>query len=192
MRRWRESFFNGLCLIGIPMLARSEPQAALPQDFLTTFQAVNAAYERKDIEGALSHYTSNCTFIVVTPEFHLEYKDAEHKSVKSNIKATRQRHNVNWQRQELQRLFFVTRQPFEKMYSLPLQNISVTSDIQQSSINRNATELHLTVERKIHSHQGQVQGILNEVDEEVWSKGAQGWKLKCRTINQKGGWTDFS
>jgi hypothetical protein len=55
-----------------------------------------------------------------------------------------------------------------------------------------ATELHLVVERKLHSHQGQVQGMQSEVDEEVWSKGIQGWKLKRRTINQKVGWTDVS
>ena len=194
MRRWRESCFIGFCLVGISTLAVSGPQAALPQDFLSTFRAIDTAYERKDITGILNDYAPNCTFIVVTliHDFHLEYKDAEHKSVKIRIKATRQRHDVAWQRQELQRLFFVTRQPLEKTYSLPLQTISVSSHIQKSFLNRKATEFSLTVERQFHLHQGQAQGIQNEVDEEVWIKGAEGWKLKRRTINSEGGWTDFS
>jgi hypothetical protein len=192
MRIRRKGLFVGFCLICLPTLAVAEPQPTLPQDFLSTFQEVDAAYGRKDIEGILSYYAPTCTFLVVTPEYHLVYKDADHKSVKSKIRATTQRHDVAWQYQELQRLFFVTRRPFEQRYALPVQNISVTSDIRQFWVDRKATELRLRVERQIHSHQGQVQGLQNEVDEEVWSKGAQGWKLKHRTISQKGGWMDFS
>lgn len=192
MLRGRGICFIGFCLVGISTIAVSKPQAALPQDFLSTFQAIDAAYARKDIDGILNDYAPNCTFIVVTPSFHLEYKGAENKSVKSSIKATRQRHDVAWQRQELQRLFFVTLQPFQPTTSMPLQKVSVTSSIQKFFFNRKATELRLSVERKVHMDQGQTQTILNEVDEDIWVKGTQGWKLKRRMINQQGGWTDFS
>src|SRR5258708_6296250 len=106
MRRWWEGLFLGVGLVGIPTLAMSEPHAALPQDFLSALQAVDTAYEGKDLEGLLSHYASNCTFIHVIPAFALEYKDAQNKTVKSKIKAVRKRHDVAWQRQELQQLFF--------------------------------------------------------------------------------------
>ena len=201
MRRWRVILFVGLCLICLPILAVSDPPSALPQDFLATFQEVDAAYGRKDLEGILRSYDPHCTFIVVTEihDFHLEHKDAQHKQdaqqkrVKDNIKVTHQRHDVAWQRQDLQRLFFVTFQALDKTSSLPLQNTHVTSDIQQSAVNRKATEVRLTIDRKIRLDQGQAQTIRPEVDEEVWVKGAQGWKLKQRTISHpKVAFTDVS
>ncbi len=67
MRRWHEGCLIGLCLAGMPTLAVSKPQAALPQDFLITFHALDAEYERKDLEGVLSHYARDCTFIFMSP-----------------------------------------------------------------------------------------------------------------------------
>jgi hypothetical protein len=72
------------------------------------------------------------------------------------------------------------------------RTISVTSHIQQSFFNRTASELRLIVEREVQLHQGQVQSVQNEVDEEIWGKGAQGWKLKRRTINKQVRRTDVS
>ena len=74
----------------------------------------------------------------------------------------------------------------------PARNVTVTSHVQQWVLNRKATELRLTIERKAHLDRGQAQETHNEEDEEVWGKNTQGWQLKRLTTHRKIGWIDYS
>ncbi len=184
MRKLSAGFLVALGLIGLPTLAATEPQADLPPDFLPTFQIMDAAYARQDIEGIVARYAPHCAFTEVSLITSMSTPNAAGKDVETKLK-THFRHDLAWQRQNLQQFFTVTDGPPDSQFP-PARKTTVTSSVQQSVLNRKATELRLTVERKVHFDRGQAQEIRSEVDEEVWSKNAQGWKLKRLTIHPKG------
>ena len=184
MRKLGAGFLVALGLIGLPTLAASEPQADLPPEFLPTFQAVEAAYARQDVKGIVARYSPHCAFTLVSPITSMSTPNAAGKYVETKLK-THFRHDLAWQRQNLQQ-FFTAIKGSPDSHLPPARNTTVTSKVQQSVLNRKATELRLTVEREVHLDRGQAQEIHNEVDEEVWSKNAQSWQLKRLTIHPKG------
>ena len=113
-------------------------------------------------------------------EFHAPGERKVHRT-----KPRSERHDLAWQRQQLRNLFS------DPAGSPP--SAKLTSNIQNATLDRKATRLRLTVRREVLLYRGQGIQKVEETDEDVWIKGAQGWKLKRRaTIPELWPFIDFS
>ncbi len=186
--------FAGLCLTGVSAFAASPSLAALPPDLLSTVREIQAAYTRKDVEGILSHYAPDCTFLMsgVSDKLH-DFHVVGRKTPQA--KHSPKRHDLAGERQELQRIWsdpVGSRLSPLSTLPYPVEAVDFTSYVEKATSNRKVTELRLTIEHVLLLYQGQAISSRHEVDEEVWVKGAQGWKLKRRTMDVGAMWTDYS